>query len=342
MLTDSVVVDVSIKPTADSGESNESNSTTVKAQLNENDKENDNIEIVVDDNSNLKEQNKESSPIHQKLSNNIEFELYKQYEDKILSQAQSHRNAVLAASLQYLKPIERERFFAQFNGFNNNSALLIPPNRILTPPPSSSSSSSQQNISPQSCSSSSSSSSSTNEGPLMERYYAPYQTANIYSNNKSSNEQEKLVAVHTQALLAQYAAQQFYQTHAKNFQNHPAVAPTPPSIIPQKTDKDRQPFNIYNPLNAYFASSSSNTTNTNNNTGNGSQKLGISASTSSLSIDDQRASPHTNSYDDDDAASGINCDDGDNQSLNDTNGEWTYEEQFKQVINNNNNNLFNR
>ena len=206
-MTDSVV-DISTKTTADSGESNESNSSssssTVNAKINENDKENDNIDVVVDDNSNSnnkvmnsKEQKNESQI--QKLSNN-EFDWYKQYEDKILSQAQAHRNAVLAASLQYLKPIERERFFAQFNGFNNNSGtLLIPQNRILTPPPSSSSSSSQQNISPQS-SSSSSSSSSTNEGLPNERYYAPYQTTNIYNNK--SNEQEKLVAAHTQALLA--------------------------------------------------------------------------------------------------------------------------------------------
>ena len=358
-------VDISTKITSDSESNNITNSESkcggdsspiVKSDQshdpsNESDnyKENDNIEVVADDNStnkmmNVKESLQKSEPsamMNQCFKS--DFDWYKQYEDKILSQAQqAHRNAVLAASLQYLKPIERERFFAQFNGFNsiNGNNYPLPPNRILTPPPSSSSSSSQQNISPQS----SSSSSSTNEG-LIERYYTPYQTTNNFT--KSSGEQEKLVAAH-QALLAQYAAQQFnaYQSHATNFQNHATAVGTPPTdarLFHQKMEKDRQSsFSVYNSLNGYFPAStaaiaSSNINNNNNSSSNSSQKQGVSASTSSLSIDEQRASsPHTNSYDDNmddenDEASGINGEDGENQSLNDTNGEWTYEEQFKQV-----------
>ena len=282
-----------------------------------------NIEVVaVVDEKGLKNE----TAVQQKHQPDLEW--YKQYEDKLFTQAQAHRNAVLAASLQYLKPNERERLFAQFN----SSILSLPSNRILTPPPSSSSSSSQQNISPQSASSTS----STNEGSLMERYgYAtPYQT------NKPSNEQEKLVAAH-QALLAQYAAQQFnaYQTHASHFQNQtPFSIPTPsdPRMYHQKSEKVHPPpFSLYNPLNLYFPPSQQQQQQ--QQPSNSPKPANIrlqSMSTSSLSIDEQRASPHTNSYDDnmdEENDDGINEEDGENQSLNDTNGEWTYEEQFKQV-----------
>jgi hypothetical protein len=290
-------------------------------------KENNNIEVVVDDLKTTVEIKKES-----KTSPQQPTDWYKQYEDKIYSQAQAHRNAVLAASLQYLKPIERERFLAQLNSFNN-------PTRLLTPPPSSSSSSSsssstQQNISP---SSTNSNSSTTNE-TLIERYYtstiSPYQVNNYNNNNNKSlnSDQDKLIAAH-QAIIAQYA-QQFnvYQAHGPHFQ-HPLThhtnssfsTPTPTDPRLYQSEKDRHPlstFNLYTPGHIFSNRDSSKPLNPISTT-----------STSSLSIDEQRVSPHTNSYDDnmDEDNDDDNGDDGENQSLNDTNGEWTYEEQFKQV-----------
>lgn len=254
-------------------------------------------------------------------------EWYKQYEDNLRlfnhQQNQQHQRSSLAGLHNFIKP----------NQINQSSPIQS--------------------------SSSASSTSSSDSSILMERFYSqlPITPGSPFTKPVNDTQADKLLAASHQALLAQYA-QQFYG------QNHLAAAMA--SIQQQQQqqqhsdliEKERERY--LSGLNFGFANShpvpnplhfgghplfnsqrghesprtplGNNSSNTNTNTSSQKDAIQMARMRGNSSGNSRSPSPSSSQH-----SAQIDCEEDeencgdDSQSINAANGEWTYEEQFKQV-----------